>query len=647
MCGIVAAYNRTGAPVDRAQLIAMREELHHRGPDDEGELIEGPIGLGHRRLSVVDLSPAGRQPLSNEDGTLWLIFNGEIYNYVELATRLRSRGHRFQSHTDSEVILHLYEDEGEACLQQLNGMFAFVLWDRRSGSLFAARDRIGIKPLSYFANSQWFLCASEVKALLAHPAVEARPDWEGIADFLFAGQALGHKTMFRGIRQLPPGHSLTLKDDRLTIKEYWAPVHRYDWNRSAARVSSDLMDLLDDAVRIECRSDAPLGSHLSGGIDSSVVASLAVRHHQPMKTFSIRFAGGPYFDESAHARAVAGHLGTEHHEDTPDSDDLRLLYPKLMWHQGVPIADASGFTYYATSRLAARHVKVVLTGHGGDEIFAGYPAQFDAAFGSTRMFDFSTRPRTPQPSGWARLRRVYRREGLKGVLRRSGNHLAPRVPSDLKSLWVLLHCGPDPTTDRSFDPRFRNALAGYTPREEYLAPLEQAQTDQLLDKVLYHDLRVYLPSLLHKEDRASMSVSLESRVPLLDHRLIEYLATVPPAQKVPGLMPKALLREVGRPLLPSSVVERRDKVPFASPESDWLTTGQLPLVDSVLAEQRTLERGVFAPDEIREPGLGPDMRFTIFNIELWFRLFIDQDPYWLELAKGGPTRSARRIKPTL
>jgi asparagine synthase (glutamine-hydrolysing) len=222
--------------------------------------------------------------------------------------------------------------------------------------------------------------------------------------------------------------------------------------------------------------------------------------------------------------------------------------------------------------------------------------------------------------------------------------VAARTPPDLPSLWILLHCGHDPTTDRSLDPRFRASLAGYTPRQEYLAPLAQAQTDQPLDQVLYHDLRVYLPSLLHKEDRASMSQSLESRVPLLDHRLIEFLATVPPAQKVPGLVPKALLREVGRPLLPASVVERQDKVPFRSPEFDWLTSGQLPMIDAVLREERTLDRGVFAPDELREPGLGAQMRITVFTLELWFRLFIDRDPYWLGLAKGGSSRAAGKVR---
>lgn len=646
MCGIVAAFNRLGGKVDRAELVAMREELHHRGPDDEGLLLDGAVGLGHRRLSIVDLSPAGRQPMANEDGTVWLIFNGEIYNYVELATRLRARGHRFRSHTDSEVILHLYEEEGEACLQHLNGMFAFVIWDRRTGSLFAARDRIGIKPLHYFENPEWFLCASEIKALLAHPAVEPRPDHEGIADFLFAGHTLGHKTFFRGIRQLPPGHCLTLADGKLTVREYWAPVHRYDWNRSAARVSSDLMDLLDDAVRIQCRSDAPLGCHLSGGIDSSVVTALAMRHHQPLKTFSIRFEGGSYYNEWIHARAVARHLGTDHREDTPGSDDLLLLYPRLMWHQNVPIPDASGFTYYAASRLAARHVKVVLTGHGGDEIFAGYPAQFKAAYGSTAMFDFSSQPRSISPTARTRFRRVFRREGIGGVLKRIGRRLAPKPPTDLSSLWIALHCGPDPNTDPRLDRRFRAALAGYSPRKEYVAPFEQSQTDQPLDRALYHDLRVYLPSLLNKEDRASMSLSLESRVPLLDHRLIEFLATVPPSQKVPGLLPKALLREVGRPRLPASVVGRRDKIPFPSPEAEWLNSGQLPLIDAVLREERTLDRGVFAPDELREPGLGAQMRFSVFNIELWFRMFIDRDPYWLGLAKGASARLGERVRRT-
>ena len=641
MCGIVAAYRRNGRPVDPEVVVAMRDALVHRGPDDEGLLVDGNVGLGHRRLSIVDLSAAGHQPMSNEDGSVWLVFNGEIYNYVELAQGLRSRGHRFHSQTDSEVILHLYEEEGEGCVRQLNGMFAFVIWDRRTGTLFAARDRLGIKPLYYHDGPDWFLCGSEIKALLAHPRVTAAVDREGLADYLFAGHAIGTKTMFAGVRQLLPGQSLTVTDGRVRVRDYWAPTYQYQWNRTQERVTADLADLLDDAVRIHCRSDAALGSHLSGGLDSSLVTALAARHRGELETFSIRFSAGRYFDESPHARAASQHLATTHHEDVPGPDDLAAMYATLMWHQDVPMPDAAGFTYYSAARLAAQHVKVALTGHGGDEIFGGYPAQFEAGFGGTGMFDLSARPGDIQPGLLARVAQAARREGVRGVARRIANRFSPPDPArELGELWIRLHCALDPLTNPGLDPRFRSSLAGYTPRREYLAPLKEAPTDQTFDQLLYHDLRVYLPSLLHKEDRASMAVSLESRVPLLDYRVIEYLATVPPAQKVPDLLPKALLRAIARPLLPASVVDRRDKTPFPSPEDQWLAAGHLPMVDHLLAEERTLDRGIFVADDLRGASLEPLARITAFNVELWFRLFIDRDPHWLRLASEGRARAA-------
>ena len=642
MCGITAVYRKNGQPVDEALVATMRDSLRHRGPDDAGLYVDGNVGLGHRRLSIVDLSLAGHQPMCNEDGSVWLVFNGEIYNYVELARGLRARGHRFRSDTDSEVIIHLYEEEGEDCLRLLNGMFAFVIWDRRTGTLFAARDRVGIKPLHFYDGPEWFLCASEIKALLAHPAVPAAPDPRGIADYLYAGHALGSKTMFAGISQLPPGHCLTLRDGRVRVREYWSPVYQYDWDRPEERVVGDLADLLDDAVRIHCRSDAALGCHLSGGLDSSLVTALASRHRESLETFSIRFTDSTYFDESPHARAVSRHLGTHHREDLPGLEDLLSMYATLMWHQDVPMVDAAGFTYWAASRLAARHVKVALTGHGGDEIFGGYPAQFQVAFGSTGMFDLSARPsEQPARGSVARLARAIRREGVAGLSRRLGRRLTRERELTLGERWVRHKCGPEPQANPALDRAFRRSLGGYTPRHEYLAPFEHAPTDQALDQLLHHDLRVYLPSLLHKEDRASMTLSIESRVPLLDYRVIEFLATVPPTQKVPGLVPKALLRAVGKPLLPQTVVDRRDKTPFPSPERQWLAAGRLPLVDTLLREEKTLERGVFAADELRDQRMEPGFRLTAFNIELWFRLFIDKDPHWLSLAAEGDARKLR------
>ena len=644
MCGFVGIVHLDGTPADPAAVVRMRETMTYRGPDDAGLHVDGPVGLGHRRLSILDLSPAGHQPMANEDGSLWLVFNGEIYNYVELAEELRARGHRFRSGSDTEVILHLYEEEGEACVRRLNGMFAFVLWDARRRRMFGARDRAGIKPFHYHLGADRLICASELKAVAADPRVPRAHDPAFFADYLYAGFGLGDRTPLAAVRQLPPGHTLMLEDGRLRIQPYWDVVYAYRRERSDARTVRELRELVDDAVRIHCRSDAPVGCHLSGGLDSSTVAAFAARHHAPLRTFSIRFDGGAHYDETAYARALAGHVGAEYVEDTPGHDDLERLLPALLWHLEVPMPTDGGFAYYTASRLAARHVKVSLTGHGGDEIFAGYPAQFQAAFGTTGMFERASQAPDdgPPPTMGTRLRAVLRRDGLRGVGRALLRRIAPPVPT-LEDTWTALHCGAGPRGHALLHRRFVRSLGGYHPAADYLRPLSQAPTDEPLDRCLYHDLRVYLPALLHMEDRVSMSVSLESRVPLLDHRIVEFLATVPPEQKVRGLVPKALLRQVGNGVLPPMVRDRRSKGSFAVPMKGWLRNQLAGYVRSVVTSPRCLDRGVLDPDALRGGRLNPGLVCAALNMELWFRLFVDgdRDPLAGELRDAdAPARAA-------
>lgn len=626
MCGFAAIVHLDGTPADPAAVARMRDTMTYRGPDDAGLYVDGPVGLGHRRLSILDLSPAGHQPMPNEDDTVWVVFNGEIYNYQELAAELRARGHRFRSGSDTEVIVHLYEEVGERCVERMNGMFAFVLWDVRRRRLFGARDRVGIKPFHYHLGPDRFVCASEIKAIAADPAVPRAHDPAFFADYLYAGSGLAGRTPLAAVRQLPPGHSLTLADGRLHVRPYWDVAYPYDRGRSDADTVAQLRWLLDDAVRIHCRSDAPLGCHLSGGLDSSTVTALAARHHAPLKAFSIRFDGGPSYDETAYARALARHAGVEYVEDTPGHDDLERLFSALLWHLEVPMPTSGGFTYFTASRLAARHVKVTLTGHGGDELFAGYPAQFQAAFGTTAMFLPSGDGQAePPPSPTARIRALLRRDGPRGVLRALARRVAPRTPA-LEETWETLHCGAPPRRHPLLSRGFVRSLGGYTPAADYLRPLAQAPTDEPLDRCLYHDLRSYLPALLLMEDRVSMSVSLESRVPLLDHRVIEFLATVPPEQKVRGLVPKSLLRQAAGSLLPPEVRDRRSKGSFAVPLSGWLRSELASFVRDVVLSPRCLDRGVLDADALRGGRLNPGLVCAALNVELWFRLFVDRDP---------------------
>ncbi len=630
MCGIVGVLRADGARVPESLLSEMRDSLVHRGPDDAGLYLKGPVGLGVRRLSVLDLTPTGHQPMGNCDGTLWIVFNGEIYNYVELAHELRSLGHQLVSQSDTEVLLHLYEQFGKECLHRLNGMFAFAIWDARERVLFAARDRLGIKPFYYHHSGERFMFASEVKALLRGDPSLRRPDNEALADYLFSGSPLGAKTGFAGISQLEPGHWLTWRDGQLAVKQYWDIAYRYEDPKREADLLAELAWVVDDAVRIHCRSDVPLGCHLSGGLDSSAVASHAARYVRPLTTFSIRFGENPYYDETEYARAVAAHIGATYVEELGHPRDLGGLLPALIYHMDFALPAAGGFGYFAVSRLAKRHVKVALTGHGGDEVFVGYPKYFDVAFGSTEMFDLSGRP-FEGPSAMGRLRTMLRREGPAGLVRRLSGRLRPH-PRSLEDRWISSHCGPEPARHPMLHPRFVQTLGGYSPRGAYLRAFHEASTDEILDKCLYHDLRVYLPQFLALEDRMSMAVSLESRVPLLDHRVVELVARIPPALKVSGHRPKRLLKELVRPLLPASIRERRDKRPFPIPVGRWLAGELAGTVQDILRSPRCLDRGVFHPDRLREGVMSPDVVWPLINLELWFRIFVDREPYWVEQA---------------
>jgi len=628
MCGIVGVVRADGAPVSPAVIVAMRDSLTHRGPDDAGLHVAGAVGLGARRLAVIDLTAAGHQPMVSHDGNLWIVFNGEIYNHVELAAELRAAGDRFVSRSDTEVLLHLYERFGKDCLHRLNGMFAFAIWDARKRTLFAARDRLGIKPFVYHHGPAQFAFASEVKALLAGDASLRRPDHEALADYLFSGGALGAKTGFASVRQLEPGHCLTWRAGELRVERYWDISYSYEDPRREADLLAELAWLVDDAVRMQSRSDAPIGSHLSGGLDSSAVAGHAIRYVKPLKTFSIRFEADAYYDESAHARAVARHIGATHLDETPCARELVDMLPTLIHHMDFPLPVWGAFGYIAVSRLAKRHVKVSLTGHGGDEVFAGYPKHFAATFGSTDAFDLTARP-AQQPSMMHRLRTAFRHEGVGGVARRLRRRVQWHPPT-FEDRWVASHCGEGPVDLPMLHPRFVQSLAGYSPRESYLRPLREAKTDEILDQGLYHDLRVYLQDLLAMEDRLSMAVSLESRVPLLDHRIVELVARIPPALKVAGRQPKRLLKDVARPLLPDSILARRDKTPFPIPVEKWFAEDLFKAAQDVLRSPRCLDRGVFHPDRLREDTLSPGLAWSLINLELWYRIVVDRDPHWIE-----------------
>ena len=540
MCGIAGQFVLNGEEADADLVAAMAERLRHRGPDGEGTYFSGPVGLAHRRLAIIDLSDEGRQPMANEDGSLWIVFNGEVYNYLELREDLRALGHRFATATDTEVVLHAYEEWGRDCLHRFNGMWAFAIWDNRRRELFCARDRLGVKPLYYTLAGGSFLFASEIKALLAHPAVGRKPNDRMLATFLAWGVA-DHtgETMYDGIFQLPPAHSIVVSAEGAGEPErYWDLVMNAapggaDDDAAAGRVR----DLLTDAVRLRLRSDVPVGTCLSGGIDSSTITFLIndlLRAERPesvgdrQKTFSVCF-DDPRFDESRHIDTVVAATEVASHRITPDTEGLWEDIGRLLYMQDEPFASLSIYAQYCVMRLASDEVKVVLDGQGADEQLAGYIA--------------------------------YQMPYVRGLLRQG------------RVLAALREAVGGARHHRSFFSwAIRQSLVRSERRELLLgdAP-EVLRYAGSLDEVLAREITASnLPLLLHWEDRNSMAFSIEARVPFLDYRLVEYLAGLPLDQKIRGGVTKYVLRRAIRGLVPDAVRCRMDKMGFVTPEEVWM-----------------------------------------------------------------------------
>ena len=554
MCGICGVYAPTG-DVDESLLKRMNAIQHHRGPDSEGYATFPGVGLAVKRLKIIDLV-SGDQPISNEDGSVMVVYNGEIYNFLELRERLVSNGHRFRSQSDTEVLVHLYEEKGERFLDDLNGMFAIALWDRRQTRLLLARDRLGVKPLYYRWDGERLLFASEIKGILADPEVPRAVDPYALRDYLTFQNVFGDKTLFEGIRQLEPGKMLTADGGRITVRPYWDLSFRPeagDEDGFATRYG----ELLEDAVRMQLISDVPLGSHLSGGIDSSSIVSIAAKRKEGLSTFSIRFKGTEW-DEGAYIRAVAEAAGTDHHETEVDPRSFPTVFPKIVWHLDEPRVGTSVFPQYFLAQLARKHVTVVLTGHGGDELFAGYPAHIaaaldDAGLGGESLYKIAqTLP--------GRLRE----EGVKRVI---GLPLAARKDPDLPKYGHAAVFPPEELT-RLLAPEDPTTAQAYDPRRELDRIRARCDATSALDRLLYVEAKTYLPSLLLVEDRMSMAHSLEDRVPILDHRIAEFSARVPGSAKVHGFTLKNIPRRFAARRLPKKVVDHR-KVGFQFPIGEW------------------------------------------------------------------------------
>lgn len=606
------------------------DSMRHRGPDDWG-IVEGAgFGLGHARLSILDLRRRARQPLTNEDGNLLLTFNGAIYNYAELKKDLEARGHRFRSKTDSEVILHLYEEYGTDCVSRLRGMFAFAIFDKRDHSLFAARDRAGKKPLVYAMLQDRLVFASELQALVRDPSLSREPDLESIDLYLTYGYIPAPRTAFKGIRKLLPAHWMRLRSGKLEIRPYWKLD--LDSRESCVKqrpddVADELRRTLEEAVHIRRISDVPIGVFLSGGLDSGAVAALLTRQVAgPIKTFSIGFEERA-FDESPYARFLSQHLGSEHIEFVVQPEATRML-PELVRHYGEPFADSSAIPSFYLAKLASRHVKVVLNGDGGDECFAGYD-RYRAARALAKVC-FAP--------GF--LRSVVRRigEGLNtfpahgdpGITWRWQRFLTQIDKSPETAYYHWMAWCNDGLKDRLYTGDFRKAIHDRWAGSLMADAFRSSAGGDLVSRLLDVDRQLYLPNdLLVKMDIACMAHGLEGRSLFLDHKVMEFAATIPSRLKLKGGRSKHILKEAMKPFLPDRIVERPKKG-FGVPIHAWLRNELKSMAYDLLTGPGSAVREWFHVEEIRKlldaHVEGKEFRhneiWTLLMLELWHRTFI-------------------------
>ncbi len=626
MCGIAGI---VGKIPDSYSLHNMLQSMAHRGPDNRGEWqnSSNQVWFGHQLLSIID-PEGGKQPLSNADASIWITFNGCIYNYLELARYLRTKGYKFKTKCDTEVIVYAYQEWGESCVDHFIGMFAFAIWDENKRQLFCARDRLGIKPFYYTQAYDSFAFASEIKALLKVPGVKAQVNPTELTNYLTFQARSGEETLFDGIYQLQPGYTLTLQPGGTPkIRRYWDLEFTINFDIDEATIIDQLRLRLEDAVKLRLRSDVPLGAHLSGGLDSTTVVYLAAQllnlPGEQLQTFTGGFNAGAGFDETAYAKLVADRVQAQYHEVLPTAADFITEFPRIIYLMDEPTAGPGVFPQYMVSKLAAQHVKVVLGGQGGDEIFIGY----------------------------ARYLVGYLEECLKGAIDEtsdSANYAAtlatliPNLPLLQQYKPMLQHFWQQGLFGEQSDRYLRlldrsDGLTDlYAPDvfasrqkvcDRFRAIFDSAPAQSFVNRMLYCDLKIHLPALLHVEDRTSMGCSLESRVPLLDHRLVELMAQVPPAIKFKGGQPKYLFKKVIQNLIPSKILNRKDKMGFPVPLNQWYQKELKEFVSDLLLSDTAKARGIYNIPKL-EIALSNERSFgrAIWGamcMEMWFRTFID------------------------
>ncbi len=646
-CGIVLP-DGSSRRLDAPLIERMRDVLVHRGPDGAGIFLEPGVGLGHRRLSIVDVAH-GAQPMASADGALQIIYNGEVYNHPELMPELVRDGFTYRTHCDTETVLHVYERDRAAAPTRLRGMFAFAIWDRRTRELFIARDRLGVKPLYYVHTPDGALYfASEIKALLAAHAVEPALNLRALPDYLANHAPSGDETLFEGVRRLPPGHTLRWRNGEIRIERYWDV--RYDPaaidTRPEAELIAEYGERFRDAVRMRLMADVPLGMFLSGGIDSaSITAAMSTLVDEPIKTFSVAFAEREA-NELAYARLVAERYRTDHHEIVVSPGEFFGALPTLVWHEDEPIAHPSSIALNFVSRLAAQHVKVVLTGEGSDETLAGYGRY------RTTMYNVALSERYQRLAG-AGLRRTVRGAverlprgtRLRNRLMRTGLYLQADIDTLYFDNFAVFGRA---RQAEMLAPEMRERLAGIDPYAAAHQAIADAGNASLLNQLLYADMRTYLHELLMKQDQMSMAASIESRVPFLDHPLVEFTARLPDRLKLRGTTTKYILRQAMKHALPPEILSRR-KMGFPVPVGSWFRGPFRHVIQECVLGERAAGRGIFAREAVerivREHDAGEldhsERLWSLVNLELWHRIFLDGEAP-ADMALDAPALAAAR-----
>jgi asparagine synthase (glutamine-hydrolysing) len=620
MCGICGKFSWDG-PIDPSLVHQMMDMMIHRGPDDEGSYIQQQVVLGHRRLSIIDLE-SGKQPISNEDGTVWIVFNGEIYNYIQLRSELLQAGHRFRTHTDTEVIVHLYEQYGECCVDKLSGMFAFAIWDVRKRRLFLARDRVGIKPLYYSVNEKSVIFASEIKALMADPSVKREIDLQTIDKFLTFLYTPGPETMLRSIHKLPPGHYLICENGKIQIHEYWDLTFSSSTRPGGVEeAATDLIELMRETVRSHMISDVPVGVLLSGGVDSTGLLSFCVEEtNKIVKTFTIGFGGEQFADERTYARLAAQRYGTKHYEMTISSKDFQEFLPTYVRHMEEPVCEAPAVALYYVTRLASEHVKVLISGEGGDEAFAGYQNYRNLAW-----LERLKRIAGPWVGG---VDLMLSGLGAMGFSKFSKYAGLTRIP--IEEYYYSRSSNPQtPFIQRReefYTEDFRREVDPERSLEFVRQCFSQVEGQNSLNKMLYVDTKTWLPDdLLIKADKMTMANSVELRVPFLDHKVLEFAARLPTSYKLRGLTTKYILKKALDGRVPQQVIKRK-KAGLPVPLQSWISGELKDYSRDLLLDRKTLGRNYFRKGAIEKLLQGAEKEgkygkeiFSLIVLELWHR----------------------------